>query len=418
MGKKHITLLVGITILLSGVFAGAYFLNHSIKRQLSQIVTTHKPVEAPKVITNYSLPTRLQIPKLKIDTHVINVGLTKDGNMSVPTNVIDAGWYKYGALPGNTGTAVLAGHLDGLRGEPGVFSNLSKLVPGDTILVSESNGFSVTFVVRETKAYAQTEQPAEVFNSTTGSHLNLITCTGSWDKSDHSFSKRLVVLFLVILGIVGGAGWYVLKANKNIDKTNAGTTKSSTTQENKQPVGIKTGTAQVTEQGTVSKPHTAPAEVADWLLYEVPSKEYKLKLADGWKLDRQSSASVGGQPINSMFTLRNDLAILSGTRATVNEIEGGRDSDTGFSISFQDKSYTSRGTKLESLYTYEGKEIVRYSFLQTQEPTGLDIPKDGKDYTYSIKGKSGYVTCYYGIAKEDVDYHENIEKVLQTVIVK
>ncbi len=43
MGKKHITLLVGITILLSGVFAGAYFLNHSIKRQLSQIVTTHKP---------------------------------------------------------------------------------------------------------------------------------------------------------------------------------------------------------------------------------------------------------------------------------------------------------------------------------------------------------------------------------------
>ena len=151
-----------------------------------------RPV-APKVDTNYGLPNHIQIPKLKVDAHVIYVGLTKTGNMSVPNNVIDAGWYKYGALPGNTGTAVIAGHLDGLRGEPGVFSNLSKLLPGDTITVTEGNGLVVSFVVRETKSYPQTEQPAEVFTSTSGSHLNLITCTGSWDSSEHQFAKRLVV---------------------------------------------------------------------------------------------------------------------------------------------------------------------------------------------------------------------------------
>ena len=150
-------------------------------------------LSSPQISTNYSLPARLQIPKLKVDAHVIYTGLTKDGDMSVPANVIDAGWYKYGALPGNTGTAVIAGHLDGLRGEPGVFSNLNELIKGDTFTVTETNGQVVSFTVRETRSYPQNEQPVEVFNSSSGSHLNLITCTGNWDSSAHRFAKRLVV---------------------------------------------------------------------------------------------------------------------------------------------------------------------------------------------------------------------------------
>ena len=147
----------------------------------------------PRASTSYGLPVRVQIPKLRVDARVIYVGLTKEGNMDVPTNVVDVGWYKYGALPGNTGTAVIAGHLDGLRGEPGVFSDLTKLAAGDTITVTESNGLIFSFIVRETRSYLQREQPAEVFTSTSGAHLNLITCTGSWDSAEHRFAKRLVV---------------------------------------------------------------------------------------------------------------------------------------------------------------------------------------------------------------------------------
>jgi sortase A len=190
---KFAVLLVGLAVLISAILVVSYTSHKSLKLYQNPSIVTPTPATVHKEDINYSLPTRLQIPKLQIDTHVIYVGLTKDGNMSVPTNVIDAGWYKYGVLPGVTGTAVMAGHLDGLHGEPGVFSNLSKLVPGDTIEVTESNGLVISFVVRETKSYAQTEQPAEVFTSTSGSHLNLITCTGSWDKSEHRFAKRLVV---------------------------------------------------------------------------------------------------------------------------------------------------------------------------------------------------------------------------------
>lgn len=184
---------IGLIVVLGGMAGVIFGLPHPPRHRENLAIAKPTATVVPLPTTNYGLPSRLKIPKLKIDTHVIYVGLTKDGNMSVPTNVIDAGWYKYGALPGNTGTAVLAGHLDGLRGEPGVFSNLGKLAPGDTIQVTETNGLDVSFTVRETKRFAQTEQPAEVFKSTSGSHLNLITCIGNWDKTEHRFAERLVV---------------------------------------------------------------------------------------------------------------------------------------------------------------------------------------------------------------------------------
>lgn len=197
--KRHIftLLLIGIIMALTVVLAvnnvNGSRNSSAPQTQPSSVVTTLIHSKLSQASTNYGLPVRLQIPKLQVDSHVIYVGVAKDGSMSVPTNVTDTGWYKYGALPGNTGTAVIAGHLNGLRGESGVFSNLDKLAAGDTITVTENNGLILTFIVRETRTYGQNEQPAEVFNSTSGSHLNLITCTGNWDSSEHRFAKRLVV---------------------------------------------------------------------------------------------------------------------------------------------------------------------------------------------------------------------------------
>jgi sortase (surface protein transpeptidase) len=185
--------LISLVMIFGGVLATERNLYLSPSHQLTQVIIPDKTAIANKVNTNYSLPIQLQIPKLQVDTHVIYEGLTRDGHMSLPQNVTDAGWYKYGALPGNIGTAVIAGHVDGFHGRPGVFSNLNKLAPGDTAKVTESNGLTITFVVREMRNYPQAEQPAEVFNSSSGSHLNLITCTGSWDSVEHRYSERLVV---------------------------------------------------------------------------------------------------------------------------------------------------------------------------------------------------------------------------------
>ena len=133
------------------------------------------PCLAPRL----NLPARLMIPKIKIEAKILYMGLTKGGAMDTPTNINDVGWYKYGALPGSKGTAVISGHIDGLRGEPGVFSALDQLRADDRLSVVDSSGRITNFVVREAKIYGQNEQPAEVFNSSEGAHLNLITCTGT-----------------------------------------------------------------------------------------------------------------------------------------------------------------------------------------------------------------------------------------------
>lgn len=185
-------IILGLTIFVLGGLTVTNLFDSNPKK-LVPVVARHAPVAVPKVVMNYALPVRLQIPKLQVDANVKYLGLNKDGRMSVPSEVKDAGWYKYSSLPGNTGTAVIGGHLNGLKGEPGVFNKLSKLVAGDSISVIESNGQTINYIVRETKNYGQDEQPDEVFKSSSGTHLNLITCTGSWDTAEHRYAKRLVV---------------------------------------------------------------------------------------------------------------------------------------------------------------------------------------------------------------------------------
>ncbi len=142
---------------------------------------------------NHTLPARLVIPDIKVDARVLYMGLTKGSSMEVPSNITDVGWYKYGPLPGNKGSAVIAGHIDGLKGQPGVFVDLSKLQLGSAIFITDTNGSTTNFIVKASKKYGQNDQPDEVFHSSDGVHLNLITCTGDWDKSQHQFLERLVV---------------------------------------------------------------------------------------------------------------------------------------------------------------------------------------------------------------------------------
>jgi len=144
-------------------------------------------------IPNHGLPNLLEIPKIKVNAPIIYLGLGADGNMAAPSDVKHAGWYKYGPLPGNKGSAIIVGHLNGPKGQVGIFSSLSKLLPGDTISVVDDKHQAISFVVRSVKTYNQNDRPKDLFSSD-GYHLNLVTCTGRWDPVHHTYSQRLVVL--------------------------------------------------------------------------------------------------------------------------------------------------------------------------------------------------------------------------------
>ncbi len=138
-------------------------------------------------------PVAIAIPALHINTKIQEVGITKSGAMAVPTNFSDVGWYKYGTLPGQQGSAVLAGHVDDGLALPGVFSNLDKLKPGDTITITMSDKSVLNFVMTTSTVYDKNAKTNGIFSDMSGTYIKLITCTGTWLPSFHTHDKRLVI---------------------------------------------------------------------------------------------------------------------------------------------------------------------------------------------------------------------------------
>jgi LPXTG-site transpeptidase (sortase) family protein len=138
------------------------------------------------------IPVHLIIPVINVDANVQPLGITASGEMDMVGNTVDVGWFELGSKPGEKGSAVMAGHLDGINSETGVFNNLSKLKQGDKLYVEDNKGLLRAFVVRESRVY-DPGYAEEVFSLNDKAHLNLITCDGSWDSSKKSYTKRLVV---------------------------------------------------------------------------------------------------------------------------------------------------------------------------------------------------------------------------------
>lgn len=139
------------------------------------------------------LPVRLVIPAIDVNATVQYVGVTPTGEMAVPSNSIDVGWFRLGPHPGEVGSAVIAGHLNDKDGKAGVFANLHKLKEGDKLYVEDDKGISIVFIVREIRSY-DSKYADEVFTQSDKAYLNLITCDGTWDGNKKSYSNRLVVL--------------------------------------------------------------------------------------------------------------------------------------------------------------------------------------------------------------------------------
>ncbi|MDO8573715.1 MAG: class F sortase [Candidatus Daviesbacteria bacterium] len=137
-------------------------------------------------------PVRLTIPAINVNAGIQYVGVNPKGEMEVPSNTVDVGWFKLGALPGEKGSAVIAGHINGKNGEEGVFYNLYKLKEGDKLHIEDDKGISTTFIVRESRTY-NPGYAEDVFSSNDKARLNLITCDGVWDGVKKSYTKRLVV---------------------------------------------------------------------------------------------------------------------------------------------------------------------------------------------------------------------------------
>lgn len=145
-------------------------------------------------------PQVIEIPSLDVKATIEEVGRLDNGQMGVPQDPDQAGWFSPGTKPGGRGSAVIAGHVDSKTG-PAIFYELDKMEMGDEVLVHGEDGEIVRFAVVKKVAYPRTDAPVDaIFGFTYGSGLNLITCTGSWDRKAKTHDDRLVVYTEIIEG--------------------------------------------------------------------------------------------------------------------------------------------------------------------------------------------------------------------------
>jgi hypothetical protein len=137
-------------------------------------------------------PTRIRISRIGVDASLAVLGLDRTGALVPPTDYTHAGWYGGGPAPGDTGPAVIAGHLDSKTG-PAVFARLPELRPGDRVEVLRGLDW-LPFRVVATRRDAKDRFPtAAVYDPTPGPELRLVTCGGSFDQRDRHYRDNVVV---------------------------------------------------------------------------------------------------------------------------------------------------------------------------------------------------------------------------------
>lgn len=147
-----------------------------------------------------SPPDRIRIPSLRVDAPLMGLGLTRTGSLDVPPagrkNL--AGWYEAGTTPGETGTAIVAGHVDNADG-PAVFYRLGALERGSTIEVDRRDGGTALFSVDAVEVYDAKAFPDEkVYGAAPRPELRVITCGGGYSRT--SGYQGNVVVFAHLTG--------------------------------------------------------------------------------------------------------------------------------------------------------------------------------------------------------------------------
>jgi sortase A len=141
-----------------------------------------------------ALPSRLIIPSLNINAHIQDLGINAAGNMQAPDNFTDVGWYKYGTVPGEIGSAVIDGHVDNGLALDGVFKHLTDIKVGDEVDIETNGGKTLHFVVSDIETYQYQGVPTQtLFNRKDAARLNLITCEGTWVPGGDTYDHRIVI---------------------------------------------------------------------------------------------------------------------------------------------------------------------------------------------------------------------------------
>lgn len=162
--------------------------------------STNNPDETPiDAESDYQVapdqPRAIILPTIDSRGFIQKVGIDQNGAVAVPGNVHMAGWFVGEAKPGEPGLSIMDGHMQG-RYQPGIFKNLHKLRPGDRFTVEFGDHSTKEFEVVSVNSYPTDEAAKHLFrrDESITSQLNLITCSGAYNRTDRQYDQRLIVV--------------------------------------------------------------------------------------------------------------------------------------------------------------------------------------------------------------------------------
>jgi len=166
--------------------------------QLDPSVPRDRPIKPPGLATvtpkRLAMQVwRLVIPTIGVDAPIESVGLDAQNAMAAPSRLDNVGWFSRGSAPGEPGDAVIDGHY-GLPLTPAVFRHLDQLRPGDIMQVIWPDGRRLQFRIATAAVLpANSPPPADVFSRSGPARVSLITCAGTWEQGQRTYSERLIV---------------------------------------------------------------------------------------------------------------------------------------------------------------------------------------------------------------------------------
>ncbi len=142
-----------------------------------------------------SAPVRLRVAAVELDVPLDANGVRSDGLMEIPDDGDRAGWYRYGAAPGEgSGSVVLAGHVDTDEGL-GAMAALRE-VPLDAVVKVELEDGSVhAYEVVGRETIVKDDLPTDdIFDRSGPERLALITCGGPWRSAESGYRDNIIVV--------------------------------------------------------------------------------------------------------------------------------------------------------------------------------------------------------------------------------
>lgn len=140
-------------------------------------------------------PRAIAIKDLGIYGLVQKVGLTENNQIAVPTNIHFAGWYVNSAIPGEKGLSIIDGHVSGATSD-GIFKKLVNAKIDQEVMIEFGDKTTKKFKIVEVKTVAESQAATELFNQNYNidNQLNLITCTGKFNKNTQTYEDRVVAV--------------------------------------------------------------------------------------------------------------------------------------------------------------------------------------------------------------------------------